>query len=237
MGRDRQNPRVLTDSNGNFVQGNLEDISNSGYATGVIFDDQFNLFGFIWNPDFTDGIELFEDWLSEIDPNTNFPFSSASVNSIAEANGRLLFTVAGNLGEFAFVETVLEEALLGDFDGDGDVDLIDLDRYNQNLGAAPTGELAALDLDGDNDIDEDDFTRHYECLVETSNGETGTFAGDLNLDGTVNVLDDAFGLVANLGNSATSWSQGDFSGDGTVNVLGDAFSLVGNLGMSNSSGE
>ena len=83
--------RILTDSNGDFVQGSVADVSNSGYTTGVLFDEQFNLFGFIWNPDFTNGVEVFEDWLSEIDPDTNFPFSSANVTSIAEANGRLLF--------------------------------------------------------------------------------------------------------------------------------------------------
>ena len=229
--------RILTDSEGIPIQGSVSDVSDLGFAVGFLFDADFNNFAFIENPASTNGAEIFEDWLQQQSPDINLPFTSGIILAIASGNGKLFFTVAGTQGEFALVETVLEEALLGDFDGDGDVDLIDLDRYNQNLGAAPTGELAALDLDGDNDIDEDDFTRHYECLVETSNGATGTFAGDLNLDGTVNVLDDAFGLVANLGNSATSWSQGDFSGDGTVNVLGDAFSLVGNLGMSNSSGE
>lgn len=121
--------------------------------------------------------------------------------------------------------------LLGDFDGDGDVDLADLDQYNGNLGASPTGTLTDLDLDGD--IDADDFMQHYSQLVETSNGGKGTFAGDLNLDGTVNVLGDTFALVGNLGNSVSSWGQGDFNTDGTVNVLGDAFALVGNLGNTN----
>ena len=122
---------------------------------------------------------------------------------------------------------------LGDFDGDGDVDLADLDRYIGNLDANATGDLEALDLNSNGIVDSDDFQQHYEQLVETSNGATGTFAGDINLDGTVNVLGDAFILIGSLGNSVTSWGDGDLNGDGTVNVLGDAFLLIGNLGNSN----
>ena len=121
--------------------------------------------------------------------------------------------------------------LLGDFDGDEDVDIDDLDRYIGNLDIPATGADADLDLTGDGTVDSADFELHYTTLVETSNG-VGTLAGDANLDGTVNVLGDAFLLVANLGNAATSWGQGDFDGDGDVDVLGDAFILVANLGMS-----
>jgi hypothetical protein len=127
-------------------------------------------------------------------------------------------------------------SILGDFDGDGDVDLADLDQYNQNLGQPATGELAALDLNGDGTVGADDFQQHYSTLVETSNGGKGTALGDVNLDGVVNVLGDAFALVGNLNNPATSWSQGDLNADGAVNVLGDAFGLVGNLGANNGGG-
>lgn len=126
-------------------------------------------------------------------------------------------------------------ALLGDFDGDGDVDLLDLDEYNQNLDitVADNPDLADLDLDGSGTIDSADFQQHYTDLVETSNGGVGTAAGDINLDGVVNVLGDAFTLVGSLNSSATSWSEGDLNADGIVNVLGDAFLLVGNLGFDN----
>lgn len=64
---------------------------------------------------------------------------------------------------------------LGDFDMD--VDLVDLDQYNGNIGAAATGALE--DLDGNGTIDAADFQQHYTDLVETSNGQKGTFAGDV----------------------------------------------------------
>ena len=125
------------------------------------------------------------------------------------------------------------DSLLGDFDNDDDVDLVDLDQYNQNIGADAIGALADLDLDGDGTVGANDFEFHYTNLVQTSNGQTGTLAGDANLDGTVDVLGDAFALIGNLNQPATSWSQGDFNGDGMVTVLEDAFALIGNLGGTN----
>lgn len=149
-------------------------------------------------------------------------FDAAGVGTID------LNTFAGD--QFFSITVPGGAAVTGDFDGDGDVDLADLDQYIGNLDMPAVGEDAVLDLTGDGDVTSADFELHYTTLVETSAG-VGTFAGDANLDGTVNVLGDAFILVANLGMDATSWSQGDFNGDGTVTVLGDALLLVGNLGM------
>ena len=120
----------------------------------------------------------------------------------------------------------------GDFDGNGIVDLIDVDFYNGNIGQ-PASFNEELDLDGSGTIDEDDLALHVETLVQTSNGVVGTAVGDINLDGAVDVLGDAFILVGSLGSGATSWSEGDLNADQTVNVLGDAFALVGNLGFTN----
>lgn len=131
------------------------------------------------------------------------------------------------------LRNVTPPSRLGDFDMDGDVDLADLDRYNGNIDAAATGDLAEIDLNGNNIVDLSDFAEHYGALVETSNGGIGTAVGDINLDGIVDVLGDAFELVSNLGSSATSWSQGDLNGDGVVDVLGDAFLLIASLGADN----
>ncbi|MDA8563566.1 hypothetical protein N9L06_03835 [Mariniblastus sp.] len=123
--------------------------------------------------------------------------------------------------------------LVGDFDGDGDVDCGDLDGYVLNIGEAASGALSALDIDGDGTLSAMDANTHITTLVQTSIGQVGTFPGDLNCDGTVNVLGDAFILVSGLGNSVTSYSAGDINFDGVVNVLGDAFVLVAQLGNSN----
>ena len=66
--------RILEDHNGNFIQGIATDVSDSGYVVGSIFDASFNSFGFIWNDNFENGVEIFEDWLDAVAPGTNFPF-------------------------------------------------------------------------------------------------------------------------------------------------------------------
>ena len=125
------------------------------------------------------------------------------------------------------------ESLLGDFDGDDDVDCDDLDAYIGNILAAAAGPLNDLDLDDNGTIELADANTHITTLVETPNDIVGTFLGDLNCDGAVDVLGDAFILIANLGNSVTSYGQGDLNFDGIVDVLGDAFPLIANLGMTN----
>lgn len=125
------------------------------------------------------------------------------------------------------------DALIGDFDDDGDVDVDDIDAFIGNIDQAATGDLAKLDLDGDEVITLAELNLLVTQHVQTSNGQTGTVLGDANLDGTTNVLSDAFALVGNLGAVGdTSWSGGDFNADNQVDVLNDAFILVGNLGTS-----
>ena len=131
------------------------------------------------------------------------------------------------------VSLQVSAGLVGDFDGDNDVDIDDIDFYLGNIGSQADGELALLDFNGDGQITIADVQTHIETHVQTSNGQTGTFFGDFNLDGTVNVLSDAFTLVGNLGNSVSSYADGDANLDGTVDVLGDAFILIGNLGSNN----
>ena len=146
-------------------------------------------------------------------------------------NDILAFDVIG----FDLIETV--PGVLGDFDGDTDVDLADLDRYIGNIDADAVGDLAELDLNGNGKVDAADFEQHFSTLVETSSGVAGTSAGDANLDGTVDVLSDGFTLIGNLGTAATSWSQGDFNADGEVTILEDALALIDNLGNSNTAAE
>jgi len=155
------------------------------------------------------------------------------------ASGELLAISANDILVFDVIGYDLAApvaSVLGDFDGDLDVDLADLDQYIGNIGVAAVGALAELDLNGNGTVDAVDSEQHFSTLVTTSNGVAGTFAGDANLDGTVDVLGDAIPLISNLGTVVTSWSQGDFNGDGAVNVLTDGFVLIGNFGSSNLAG-
>lgn len=210
-------------------------VESGAITNGVIYvstDDEISHVGGAWDnnahDDITHSLSGLADHTLEAGATVSFllAFSSGAGDG---SGGHDLWVdnvaVTGSFGD--------TPAVLGDFDGDGDVDLVDLDQYNGNIGSTATGALEPLDLNGDGVVGADDFAQHYETLVETSNGGTGTFAGDINLDGTVDVLGDAFILISNLGNSASSWSQGDLNGDGTVDVLGDAFSLIANLGNSN----
>ena len=121
----------------------------------------------------------------------------------------------------------------GNFDGDDDIDIDDVDFLINNFGPTPSDEFSVLDLDGNGTVDAADLGQHIEILVGTSNGRAGTFLGDFNLDGRVDVLGDAFTLVGNLGTNVDSYADGDANGDGQVDVLNDAFGLVGNLGRTN----
>ena len=137
--------RVLTDSNGDLIQGTVLDVSNLGFAVGTFVSADFiDSFGFIWSPDFinTDsngGVQIFEDWLEEIDPNNNLGSGSLAVNSIAEANGRLLFTVLTQDLSYSFVDVVIEfEA--GDVNRDGSVNFLDISPF---ISVLSTGDFQA----------------------------------------------------------------------------------------------
>ena len=137
--------QILTDSSGDFIQGTVNDVSDSGYAVGFYFDASFNSFGFIWNPEFTNGVRLFEDWLEEESPGANLPFNSINVDSIASGNGKLFFTVTGDVGENALVEMIIDSDL-GDVNQDGEVNFGDIPPF--------IAVLAAGDFQVEADVDE-----------------------------------------------------------------------------------
>ena len=139
--------RVLTDSNGDFIQGAVSDVSNLGITVGTFFDASFNSFGFIENPEFTNGVEVFEDWLETVSPGTNFPFSSLNVGAIAAGNGKLFFTVGSNLGEFALVDVSIGSDL-GDVNQDSVVDFSDIPPFIAVLQAGEFQMEADTDQNG-----------------------------------------------------------------------------------------
>ena len=153
--------RVLTDSNDDFIQGTVNDVSDSGYAVGSFFDASFNAFGFIWNPEFTNGIRLFEDWLEEESPGVNFSFDSINVDSIASGNGKLFFTVLSNIGEFALVEMVFDVEL-GDVNQDGDVNFLDISPF---INVLSTGEYQIeADVDQSGEVNFLDISPFIQVL-------------------------------------------------------------------------
>ena len=154
--------RVLTDSSGNFVQGTVTDVSDLGYTVGTFFDASFNAFGLIWNPDFTNGVEIFEDWLEEESPGANFPFDSLNVNSIGSGNGRLFFTVTGDVGENALVEMVFDLEL-GDVNQDGDVNFGDIPAFINVLAAGDFQVEADVDKSGA--VDFSDIPAFIQVLI------------------------------------------------------------------------
>ena len=170
--------------------------------------------------------------------NNLFASSFFQVNSQREGasgEGATPATVGGQ-NVSVTVTGFMTPEVLGDFDGDGDVDCDDLDGYVGNIGASVegmTGALANLDIDLDDTITADDAEECITTLVITSNGVTGTFPGDLDCNGSVDVLNDAFALITNLGDTVTSYAEGDVDFSGNVDVLNDAFVLVGNLGETN----
>ena len=161
------------------------------------------------------------------------------------AGSEITFAIGGNVSNGSLrmesfeVRVVAETAILGDFNGDGTVDVDDIDFYIGNIGAEDTEgteELAQLDLNGDENITIEDLNFHITTLAETSNGVQGALLGDLNLDGRVDVLGDAFELIANIGsNGEISYGLGNINGDLMVDILNDAFLLIGNLGLNNDS--
>ena len=113
-------------------------------------------------------------------------------------------------------QPILDSLSDPDFNGDGAIDIADLDQL---IGAVVSANHpAAFDLTGDglvNDLDVDDWL----SLAGAANLPSGNpyLPGDADLDGVVDVAD----FNAWNGNKFTNqaaWSAGDFNADGAVDV-------------------
>ena len=140
------------------------------------------------------------------------------------AGGYRIYEFESNYGALT-LEILPPAGVLGDFDGDDDVDADDIDILCANMG----GDVGTYDMDGDLDVDEDDMVYHVENLVELSAGGPGTKRGDFNLDGIVNATDLAV-MKPNFGLSGMLYSQGNANCDSIINGT-DLAILAGNLGF------
>jgi hypothetical protein len=105
----------------------------------------------------------------------------------------------------AFATSVFAQ-LPGDFNGDGAVDLNDVDSLSFQI--ASGNESPAFDLDADGAVNLQDLDFWVHELV-------GTWFGDANLDGEFNAADINQVLIAGKYDTllAVSWSEGDWNAD------------------------
>ncbi|MHC4562949.1 MAG: DUF7901 domain-containing protein [Planctomycetota bacterium] len=127
-------------------------------------------------------------WFHEFDPH-HVP--TGSWHDLVCPGGHPL---EGQAMELAFV---IDGPLVGDFDGDDDLDADDIDLLCDHVGS-PEVEY---DLDGDGDVDEDDQLFLIENLI-------GTKRGDFNLDGIINATDLAI-MKSNYGQCGVGYAGGN----------------------------
>jgi len=121
-------------------------------------------------------------------------------------------------------------AIVGDLDGDGDVDIFDWTTLQTNFGAS-SPRMADGDLNNDGKVNIFDF-----AILQTSFGLTdvGLADGDLTGDGTVDVFDFAV-FQTNYGRVSITPAQGDLDGDGDVDLF-DWMLFQPNFGTSSAQG-
>ncbi|MHC4984680.1 MAG: peptidylprolyl isomerase [Planctomycetota bacterium] len=161
----------------------------------------------------------------------SFAGSTLSWQAVGAAGGSADLTVRVTDGADAFdaVLTINVLGASGDFDGDGDTDVDDINALIAELaGGAPSAGDLSCDIDGDGDVDQDDLVYLIENLAELQDGSTGAVMGDVNLDGLVNETDVA-ALDAAYG-SAGGWDNGNFGFDGIVNAT-DLAVMAANYGI------
>lgn len=140
--------------------------------------------------------------------------------------GRTNTAVFGNLTYAAQVSSYGELLLsiadfqpaAGDFDGDGELSLDDLELIRDQIDEGST--VCHFDLNQDHLLTSADFDR---WLVEAE-----VLVGDANLNGSVDFAD-FLALSNNFGRQDANWGQGDFDGDDEIG-FGDFLLLAARFG-------
>ena len=111
------------------------------------------------------------------------------------------------------------ESIVGDVNGDRNVDHRDIDALHAAIRAASADEV--FDANGDELVDSADVTFVVQTILRTN-------LGDADLDGNVD-FDDFLALSANFGAVDVGWQQGDFDGDRDVD-FDDFLQLAASFG-------
>jgi hypothetical protein len=129
------------------------------------------------------------------------------------------FEEASPAGGFAFRMDFFATSMLGDFDGNGTLDVADIDDLTAK--SASLTNPPAYDLNGDQKVDSSDVMVWVSDLF-------GTWVGDANLDLEFNSSDLVIVLAAGAYevNTDAVWSTGDFNGDGRANSSDLVFALA-----------
>jgi len=108
------------------------------------------------------------------------------------------------------------QPLPADFDGDGNVDCIDVVRLVTSI--VERSNLPELDLTGDDIVDQADLDRWLSLAgIENLLSREPYLGGDANLDGKVDANDlNILGL--NWLQNVNGWCSGDVSADGLVDA-------------------
>lgn len=133
-------------------------------------------------------------------------------------------TIVGNGSNGAWI-VELGTRTRGDFNGDGNVNLIDIDLLSNSVAA--NVYQPSLDINADGQLNSTDL----RSLLVLS----GTLPGDTNLDGRVSFVD-FLTLSQNFGRETTSWSSGDFDSNARVEfpdftILSSSFGLQRGAGV------
>jgi hypothetical protein len=146
-----------------------------------------------------------------VDGTDDFTYGSQTHPSGMEHPGQTNDGIgADGVGDIAVVRLIGSPNVPGDVDGDGDVDVADIDFLANAIRSGQAGET--LDLNSDGSVNSAD---HAYLVRDIMN----TYIGDADLNGEFNSSD----LVAVLASGtyeadvAATWSTGDFEGDGRTN--------------------
>lgn len=218
---------VPNDDGSHVVTQNFGTPGDARFATGVVYDDENNN-GFYDIGEGLAGVQIDSDASAFFAVSTE---SGAYAIPISEDGNQVLTFAAPGLAPFQTmanfqdgsnvkVDFVLGgmQAVTGDFNFDGNLDVMDIDA----LSAAVRANLnnPAFDLDQNGRVDQADRASWLEF--------TDSLLGDANLDGNVEFLD-FLALANGFGQPDAGWGDGDFNGSGVTEFL-DFLTLANNFG-------